>query len=105
MVALTSLPKLSSDRAQNTYSALLIIKSKKLHIPGVVHSFMGGSDRTFTRNPTDNFRQPEETSDKNPATLHIISGNVYGKNRDMTTLFTLNETNTCLRLVQSGGES
>lgn len=83
--------------SRNAYKAQLSIGSKRLVLTGVIHSFMGGQDRTFTRSPSDNFRTPDETSKGNPITLNVVSGYVYGREREQTTIYTLSEAMTCIR--------
>ena len=84
----------SSDKAE------LAINSKSLITTGVIHSFMGGNDRIFTKSQSDNFRNPDETTERNPLTLRIISGYTYGKEREQITIHTLDEANTCIRESQ-----
>ena len=83
--------------SHNAYKAHLSISSKKVMLTGVVHSFMGGQDRTFTRSLSDNFRTPDETTKGNPMTLNVISGKIYGKEREQITIYTLSEAKTCIR--------
>ena len=83
--------------SRNAYKAQLSISSKKAVFIGVIHSFMGGQDRTFTRSLSDSFRTPDETSKGNPITLSVVSGYVYGKEREQITIYTLSEANTCIR--------
>ena len=83
--------------SRNAYKAQLSISSKKAVFIGVIHSFMGGQDRTFTRSLSDNFRAPDETTKGNPITLNVVSGWVYGKEREQITIYTLSEAETCIR--------
>ena len=82
---------------RNTHKAELTISSKRTVKTGVVHSFMSENDRTFTSSPNDNFRNPDQTSKDNPVTLHVVSGYVYGKEREQITIYTLDEAKTCIR--------
>ena len=96
-VKLTSTIDKSGSPSSNTYKAKLLISSQGIAVNGVIHSFMGGNDRTFTRLPSDNYRNPDETSNENPFTLSVVSGYVYGKKREQITIYTLNEAKTCIR--------
>ena len=96
-VMLKSLTSSPIHPSQNAYKAQLSISNKKAMLTGVVHSFMGGQDRTFTRSLSDNFRTPDETKKENPITLNVVSGNIYGKEREQITIYTLSEAKTCTR--------
>ena len=80
-------------------SAELKIPNKSKIAYGVIHSMMGGTDRTFTKSQTDDFRIPDKTTKENPIMLSMISGHVYGKKRDQITIHTLTETKTCIRIT------
>ena len=98
-VMLKSLTSSPIRPSHNAYKAELSISSKKVILTGVVHSFMGGQDRTFTRSLSDNFRTPAATTRGNPITLNVVPGNIYEREREreQITIYTLSEAKTCIR--------
>lgn len=96
-LTLTTLAESPDQALKNTAEAYLVINDKNILYTGVIHSFMGGNDRTFTISPSQDFRRPDETAKENTLILSIISGYVYGKKREQITIYTLNEAMTCIR--------
>ena len=92
-----SLGRVVLTTSSNT--AELSISSGKTITLGVIHSVMGGNDRTFTNSLSDNYRRPDETTKRNPFTLRILSGYVYGKSREQITIHTPAEAKTCIRIT------
>lgn len=86
------------DRVGHTVSrSTITIPRRDLRVNGVMHYFMGGNDRTFTKLSTDNFRAIEETNKKNPVMLRLKSGNfLYGKKREEATISLIGEIYTCV---------
>ena len=94
---LTTLAESPDQALKNTAEAYLLIRDRNISYAGVIHSFMGGNDRTFTISPSQDFRTPDKTTKENILTLSIISGYVYGKDREQITIYTPNEAMTCIR--------
>lgn len=79
------------------YQARIVIPSKKINQVGVLHSLMGGNDRTFTKKTTDDYRSIDETSLSNPVIMSILGkGYFYGKERQNITVTTLRESYSCI---------
>lgn len=94
---LTTLSESPTKSLRNKGEAYLLIRERNLSYAGVIHSSMGGNDRTFTISSSQNFRTPDETIKGNFVSLSIVSGYVYGKERDQITIYTPNEARTCIR--------
>ena len=96
-VTLSSTSKATMAAGHITYQARIAIPSRKINQAGILHSSMGGNDRTFTRRETDNFRSVDETSSVNPVMMSILGkGYFYGKERQQITVATLKEAFTCI---------
>lgn len=98
LVLLHSGPARFSREAGHTVSAARIsIAARGLDQAGVVHSVMGGNDRTFTRRERDPFRASDETTTANPVILKILSGDhLYGKRRQAIGIALLREAYSCI---------
>lgn len=80
-----------------TYVAQLEIPARKKVYPGVLHNFMGGNDRTFTRYAWDKFGNIDGTTVANPVMINIRMGSYfYGKRREEITISLLQEAYTCI---------
>ena len=78
-------------------AAAISIPSKKIQQKGVLHSFMGGNDRTFTHKEDDAFRSIDETNANNPVMMSIRAGGFfYGKKRTEISVALVNEAYTCI---------
>ena len=99
MVTLKSGEARVSPKAGHTVSAAeIFIPTRRIQQKGILHSFMGGNDRTFTRKESDSFRSIDETSVNNPVMISIRAGGFfYGKKRAEVTVVLLNEAYTCIR--------
>ena len=99
MVTLKSGEARVSPKAGHTVSAAeIFIPTRRIKQKGILHSFMGGNDRTFTRKESDSFRSIDETSVINPVMVSIREGGFfYGKKRAEITVVLLNEAYTCIR--------
>ena len=73
-----SLGRVVLTTSSNT--AELSISSGKTITLGVIHSVMVEMTE-HSRIHSDNYRRPDETTKRNPFTLRILSGYVYGKSR------------------------
>jgi len=87
-----------SRKAGHTVSAATItIPRKGIRQNGILHSVMGGNDRTFTRQESDNFRSIDDTSSSNPVMMQVMVGNFfYGKKREQVTVTLMQEAYTCI---------
>lgn len=87
-----------SQKAGHTVSAaVIVIPSKGIQQQGILHSFMGGYDRIFTRKEDDSFRSIDETNSNNPVIMSIrMGGFIYGKKRSEITVVLLSEAYTCI---------
>ena len=92
-----------SKRAGHAISAAEIsISSKKVQQRGILHSFMGGTDRTFTRRESDSFRSIDETNANNPIIMSIRMGDfIYGKKRAEIAIVFQKEAYTCVPAQKS----
>ena len=97
-VTLQSSKPIFSGTAGHTVSAAqLCIPSRRIQQKGILHSFMAGNDRTFTRRETDAFRSVDDTSTTNPVMKKVRVGSFfYGKKREEVTLEPLKEAYTCI---------
>ena len=98
MVTLTSGEARVSPKAGHTVSAAeIFIPFRRIKQKGILHSFMGGNDRTFTRKESDSFRSIDETSVNNPVMMSIREGGFfYGKKRAEIIVVLLSEAHTCI---------
>ena len=98
MVTLKSAEAGFSRKAGHTVSAAeIFIPTRRIQQKGILHSFMGGNDRTFTRKESDSFRSIDETSVNNPVMMSIREGGFfYGKKRSEITVVLLSEAHTCI---------
>jgi hypothetical protein len=98
MVKLKSGAAIFSRKAGHTVSAAeIFILSKRIQQKGILHSLMGGMDRTFTRRENDNFRSIDDTNTNNPVMMSIREGGLfYGKKRAQITVVLLSEAYTCI---------
>ena len=96
-VTLSSTSKATMAAGHITYQARIAIPSRKINQAGILHSSMGGNDRTFTRKATDNFRSVDDTSLSNPVMINILGkGYLYGKERQQIKVVTLKEAYSCI---------
>ncbi|WP_255019850.1 hypothetical protein [Cyanobium sp. WKJ7-Wakatipu] len=98
MLTLKSSAPIFSRKAGHTVSAAeIFIPSKRIQQKGILHSLMGGNDRTFTRRENDNFRSIDDTNANNPVMMSIRAGGFfYGKKRAEITVVLLSEAHTCI---------
>ena len=97
IVIVSSSPKALLRAGHLVYKASISIPSRKLNQVGVLHSSMGGNDRSFTTKATDNFRSVDDTTSSNPVMISILGrGYFYGKQRQQITVTTLNEAYSCI---------
>ncbi len=97
IVTMSSSPKATMAAGHVIYQALITIRSRKINQVGVLHSSMGGNDRTFTRKATDEFRSVDETTTSNQVMMSILGkGYFYGKERQHITVTTLKESYSCI---------
>ena len=98
MLTLKSGAAIFSRKAGHTVSAAeIFIPSKRIQQKGILHSHMGGMDRTFTRRENDNFRSTDDTNTSNPVMINIRAGGFfYGKKRAEITVVLLSEAYTCI---------
>lgn len=96
-LTLTTLLESPALELRNTAKAYLFISERNLSYTGVIHNFVGGNDRTFTISSSQNFRRLDETTKGSLVALSIVSGYVYGKERDQITFYTPNAVKTCIR--------
>ena len=98
MVTLRSGAVKFSGKAGHTVSAAeIFIPSKRIQQKGILHSQMGGMDRTFTRRENDNFRSTDDTNMSNPVMMNIRAGGFfYSKKRAEITVVLLSEAYTCI---------
>ena len=97
ILILSSSPKALLRACHLIYNASISIPSRKLNQVGVLHSSMGGNDRSFTRKATDNFSSVDDTTSSNPVMISILGkGYFYGKQRQQITATTLNEAYSCI---------
>ena len=98
MVTLKSGEARVSPKAGHTVSAVeIFIPTRRIKQKGILHSFMGGNDRTFTRKESDSFRSIDETSVNNPVMMSIREGGFfYGKKRAEIIVVLLSEAHTCI---------
>jgi len=87
-----------SRKAGHTVSAATItIPRKGIRQDGILHSVMGGNDRTFTRRESDDFRSVDDTSTSNPVMMSVRVGSFfYGKKREEVTVALVKEVYTCI---------
>jgi len=97
-VKLRSSKKMFSRKAGHTVSAATItIPRKGIRQDGILHSVMGGNDRTFTRRESDSFRSVDETNTLNPVMMQVRVGSFfYGKKREEVTVALMKEAYTCI---------
>ena len=98
MVTLKSGRARFSQKAGHTvFAGEIFIPSKRIEQKGILHSFMSGNDRTFTRRENDNFRSIDDTNANNPVMMSIRAGGFfYGKKRAEITVVLLSEAHTCI---------
>jgi len=97
-VTLRSSKKMFSRKAGHTVSAATItIPRKGIRRDGILHSVMGGNDRTFTRRESDSFRSVDDTSTSNPIMMQVRVGSFfYGKKREEARVALMKEIYTCI---------
>jgi len=93
----SSKPNFSKKAGHTVSSATITIPRKGIRQDGIVHSVMGGNDRTFTRQESDSFRSVDDTSTSNPVMMKVRVGSFfYGKKREEVTVALMKEAYTCI---------
>lgn len=97
-VVLRSGPVRMSRKAGHTVAAARInIAARGINQEGILHSIMGGNDRTFTRRESDDVRSIDDTSAANPVILKLMIGDYfYSKRRQQITISLRNEAYSCI---------
>ena len=99
IVSLRSSKQITLTASHSISSAQINIPSRNVKQLGVVHAVMGGNDRTFTRNGSDNYRSIDETNPSNPIMMRLRSGSfLYGKKREEIIVSLQKESYTCIPL-------
>lgn len=97
IVIIRSSNNASQRSGRVTYNAQLEIPGRQKIYSGVLHNFMGGNDRTFTRHASDGFRSIDDTSAANPVMMSMRMGpHFYGKRREEISIALLQEAYTCI---------
>lgn len=93
----SSRPSFSRKAGHTVSAATITISRKGIKQDGILHSAMGGNDRTFTRRVSDSFRSVDDTSVANPVMMQVRVGSFfYGKKREEVTVVLLKEAYTCI---------
>jgi len=93
----SSKPSFSKKAGHTVSAATITIPRKGIRQDGILHSVMGGNDRTFTRRESDEYRSVDDTSSSNPVMMQVMVGNFfYGKKREQVTVALMKEAYTCI---------
>jgi len=93
----SSKPSFSKKAGHTVSAATITIPRKGIRQDGILHSVMGGNDRTFTRRESDEYRSVDDTSTSNPVMMQVLVGSFfYGKKREQVTVALMKEAYTCI---------
>jgi len=93
----SSKPSFSKKAGHTVSAATITIPHKGIRQDGILHSVMGGNDRTFTRRESDSFRSVDDTSTSNPVMMQVRVGSFfYGKKREEIKVTLMKEAYTCI---------
>jgi len=93
----SSKPSFSKKAGHTVSAATISIPLKGIKQSGILHIYMGGNDRIFTRQESDSFSSVDDTSTSNPVMMQARVGSFfYGKKREEVTVVLMKEAYTCI---------